>query len=107
MLLPLEKKKTKFFKRPDDKYEKVYLIHHMHHFEWPGKKVEHALHHCFLFSKKNMKGKKYTIIHQVYKGNVYHCISEKFIGKLYDHTNKVFNIICRNINNREVYEIQF
>ncbi len=105
-MLKLEKRGKKYFKKSDDKYEKIYLVHHMHHFG-SGNKVMHELHHCFLFEKKNMKGKKYFIIHKTYKNNIYHCISEKFEGILFDHANNKFNIMKKKIGNKLIYEIKF
>ena len=78
----------------------------MHHFK-SGKTVEHELHHCFLFSQKNMNGKKYNIIHKFYKNKIYHCISRIYTGTLYDHANNSYKIREKKINNKIFYEIQF
>ena len=96
-----EKRSKVYSKKADDKYEKLYLLHHMHHFR-VGKNIEHELHHCFLFEKKNMKGGRHIIIHKVIKGELLHCIVGKYEGKLYDHTNNVYEVISKNINGKRV-----
>lgn len=104
--MKLEKQKRgKFLKLPDDKALKLYPIHHMHHFK-SGKQVKHEIHHCFLFSKKNIGGRKYPIIHKMYKNEVYHCLASKFEGILYDHSNNIFKIAPRKLNNQIIYEIK-
>lgn len=100
-----EKQRKTYRKKNDDKYKKLYLIHHMHHFEF-GKNVEHELHHCFLFAKKNMIGKKYSIIHKVIKKELFHCISVNFEGKLYDHANNAYEITSENINGKRISAIK-
>lgn len=105
-MLKLEKRGKKYFKKPDNKYEKVYLIHHMHHFGSTNR-IAHELHHCFLFEKKNMKGRKYSVVHETHKGNIYHCVSRGFEGVLFDHKNNMFNIRKRKIGRRRIYEIKF
>jgi hypothetical protein len=97
----LEKQRKTYRKKIDDAYVKLYLIHHMHHFQ-SGKNIKHELHHCFLFEKKDTKGRKYAIIHKTFKGELLHCIAGNFEGKLYDHTNNSYKIISRNINEKRI-----
>lgn len=103
--MKLEKRRGKFCCKVDDEYEKLYLLHHMHHFQ-SGKNIEHELHHCFLFEKKEMKGKKYLIIHKVIKKELLHCIVGNFEGKLYDHANNVYLIRKKQINGNGIFEIK-
>lgn len=84
---------------------KLYLIHHMHHFK-SGKGAEHELHHCFLFEKKNMAGKKYPVVHIALKNKLFHCLKGDFDGKLYDHANNVFVIIRKKINGKRISAIE-
>ena len=99
--MKLELKRKFSHKKADDKYEKLYLLHHMHHFQ-SGKNIEHELHHCFLFEKKNMKGKKYSVYHRIIAKKILHCISGNFEGKLYDHANNAYGIISENINGKRI-----
>lgn len=104
--MKIEKQKKKFLSATENKKQlKLYLIHHMHHFKVGGD-VEHELHHCFLFSQKDMKDKKYSIIHQLYKNKIYHCLSEKFEGVLYDHINNTIKIVPRKLGSRIIYEVK-
>lgn len=105
-MLKVENRKRNYKKTTDDKYKKYYLIHHMHHFK-SGNNVEHNLHHCFLFSKKNMEGKRHKIIHKVFKDNIYHCIEKKYEETLYDHANNAYKIIPKKIIKKKIYEIKF
>lgn len=105
-MINVEKRKKQYINKCDDKYEKLYLIHHMHHFK-SGKTVDHVLHHCYLFSQKDMGGKRYNIVHEVHKNKVYHCLSGDYEGILYDHVNNSYKIIKKKINNKIIYEIQF
>ena len=100
-----EKQRRTYRKKIDDEYKKLYLIHHMHHFEY-GKNIKHELHHCFLFAKKNMGGKRYSIVHKAMKKELLHCISGNFEGKLYDHTNNVYGIIGEKINGKRISVIE-
>lgn len=104
--MKIEKQKKKFSSAIEDNQKlKLYLIHHMHHFK-VSSKVVHKLHHCFLFSQKNMRGKKHSVIHKLYKDEVYHCLSEKFVGTLYDHADNVFKIEPRKLGTKIIYEIK-
>jgi len=103
--MKLEKHKKQFLKLADEQ-EKLYLIHHMHHFK-DGQNVNHELHHCFLFSKKNMRGGRYSVIHKRNKNDVFHCIDAQFEGVLYDHKNNSFKIVPRKLTNEIIYEIKF
>ncbi|MFA6193832.1 MAG: hypothetical protein WC726_03170 [Parcubacteria group bacterium] len=100
-----EKQRKNYRKKIDDEYKKLYLIHHMHHFQ-SGKNIKHELHHCFLFARKSMKGKKYSIIHKVAKKELLHCISGNFEGRLYDHANNVYKIINKNIDGKRISVIE-
>ena len=57
---------------------KLYLVHHMHHLKsFFGAK--HELHHCFLYSQKDMKGEKFEIKHFLLKnGRLLHILDKKF-----------------------------
>lgn len=71
-----------------------YLIHHMHHYEKTNR-VEHELHHCYLFSKKDMKGERYKIAHRLIKNKLYHIldkICDKKIDFVFDHQNYKYNV---------------
>ncbi len=82
-----------------------YLIHHIHHFKKGSRGARHEVHHCLLFGKKSMKGKKYIVSHRVFGNKLYHCLTEKFEGELFDHTSGVLKIIRKKINDKEIYEI--
>ena len=69
--------------------EKLYLIHHMHHYQ-NGSNAVHELHHCPLFSEKEMKGKKYSIAHLLIDEKLYHILDRKPESVLYDHANNSF-----------------
>jgi hypothetical protein len=100
-----EKQKKSYRKKVDDEYKKLYLIHHMHHFQ-SGKNIKHELHHCFLFARKSMKGKKYLIIHKIAKKELLHCISGNFEGRLYDHANNAYIIVKKKIDGRGISAIK-
>lgn len=71
--------------------EHLYPVHHMHHLK-TKKGATHELHHCFLFSEKEMKGEKFTIDHLVFEDKLYHFIDRPHSGKLYDHADRAFPI---------------
>ena len=100
-----EKQRKIYQKKVDDEYKKLYLIHHMHHFQ-SGRNIKHELHHCFLFARKSMKGKKYSIIHKVAKKELLHCISGNFEGKLYDHADNVCEIKIVTVNGKKLSVIE-
>jgi len=85
--------------------ERLYLIHHMHHLK-SNQNALHELHHCFLFSEKNMKGDKYQIKHLVFTSKLFHVLNKTFSGRLYDHKNRAFKIAIKKIlgKNRSVVE---
>jgi hypothetical protein len=85
--------------------EKLYLLHHMHHFE-SGKGVVHDLHHCDLFSQKNMRGSKLQIKHLLIGKKLFHVLNTKHIGHLYDHNNNEFEIKEKNIDDIIYYVIK-
>lgn len=103
--MKIYKEKKRFYNLPDDKIARLYFIHHMHHFK-TGNRVKHELHHCFLFTKKNSKGKRYSVVHKINKGEVYHCLDDKLEGVLYDHANHAFRIAARKLNSQTIYEIK-
>ena len=83
----------------------VYLIHHMH----PPVKEEdmETLHHCFLFEKKGMKGRKFFLRH-IKDGKVFqHAlnIEENEIDKVpsivYCHLNNAYKIKTKEINGKK------
>lgn len=92
-------------KKPVAEQDWIYLIHHMH----PPEKEEEmeTLHHCFLFEKKNMKGKKYTQRH-VKDGKVFQHvldIEEKEMGEapktVYCHLNNAYKVRVKEINKKK------
>lgn len=76
----------------DNNFSKLYLIHHMHHFE-TDEGVRHELHHCLLYSDKDMRGNKYQISHFVKNKELYHCVDKNYSGILFDHDNNEFDVI--------------
>ncbi len=103
--MKIEIHKNQLLKSPDDKITGLYLIHHIHHFG-SRNKIKHELHHCFLFSKKNMEGEKYLVIHKMDNKEVCHCVDRRFEGILYDHHDNVFKIVPKKLNNKKIYEIK-
>lgn len=77
--------------------EWLYLVHHIHHYVNKRGKISHELHHCFLFSKKDLRGKKYKIGHLLIKNKLYHVLEEEFSGILYDHANNSYAITFERI----------
>ncbi|MCJ7804393.1 hypothetical protein MUP35_01530 [Patescibacteria group bacterium] len=105
--MKIENQKKKFLSKIEDNQEsRLYLLHHMHHFK-VGSDVKHELHHCFLFGQKNMKGKKYQVVHKFYKNNCFHCLKEKFNGILYDHAGNRFSIKPKKLGKQTIYEVKF
>jgi len=84
----------------ENEQKRLYLVHHMHHVK-SGKIAQHELHHCFLFSEKNMRGNKYALRHLLDGEKLHHVLDKKFSGKLYDHLNRAFKIIPVKIKNKE------
>jgi hypothetical protein len=100
-----ENKQTKWLGKKEGKAcERLYLIHHMHHFR-SKKRMRHALHHCYLFEKNNEQGKKYYIVHRIFPGRVYHCLAGEFEGRLFDHAGNVYKIVKKIIKGEKIYEI--
>lgn len=85
--------------------ERLYFIHHMHHLK-SNQSALHELHHCFLFSEKNMEGDRYQIKHLVSADKLFHILNKNFSGKLYDHKNRAFKISTKKIlgKNRPLVE---
>jgi len=86
-------------KTPKAEQDWIYLIHHMH----PPKKASEmeTLHHCWLYSKKKLKGKRYEQIH-VKDGEVFqHVLKidkiENAPEVVYDHLNNNFKIVAKDI----------
>lgn len=104
-MIKLENKQNKWSDKKEPKaYDRLYLIHHMHHFKLK-RGTRHELHHCCLFEGKNKKGKKYYIVHRIFADKVYHCLADKFEGRLFDHANNAFQITKKLIKNKKIYEI--
>ena len=80
---------------------KLYLVHHMHHLKsFFGAK--HELHHCFLYSQKDMKGEKFEIKHFLLKnGRLLHILDKKFSGTIFDHANNAFEIKTEEIGGKD------
>ena len=78
----------------------LYLVHHMHHFK-RGESIQHEIHHCPLFSEKDMKGEKYRIKHLLVKGKLFHILDKLFFGFLYDHLNNSFKIAIKKKKNKK------
>ena len=72
--------------------ERFYLVHHMHHLISGKEDSKHELHHCFLFSRKNMRGTKYEMKHLVLDRKLYHVLKKLYSGVLFDHLNRSFKI---------------
>jgi len=77
----------------EQEQKKLYAVHHMHHFKAGKNGCSHDLHHCFLFTQKNMAGNKYNIKHLLSDGKLYHVLAQPFSGILYDHLNKPFKTV--------------
>lgn len=75
----------------EEEQDTLYLIHHMHHFK-RGNKIVHELHHCPLFSQKNMEGEKFNLDHLTTKNKLYHIVLGNPPTTLYDHQNNIFKI---------------
>lgn len=77
--------------------EWLYLIHHLHHFKSARSRAIHEIHHCFLFSKKNLKGEKFKVKHLLKRNKLYHILDKDFSGTLFDHANNSYKIISKKI----------
>lgn len=95
----------KHVKRPLAEQDWIYLIHHMH----PPKREKdmETLHHCQLFEKKGMKGRKFSQRH-VKDGKVFqHAldIKESEVGDvpkiLYCHLGNEYKIGVKEINKKK------
>lgn len=92
-------------KKPLAEQDWIYLIHHMH----PPEKEEdmETLHHCFLFEKKNMKGKKYSQRHVKDKKVFQHVldIKEKEVDDapklVFCHLNNSYKVRVVKINKKK------
>jgi len=95
--------KTHKHKIPKAEQDWIYLIHHMH----PPKKAEEmeTLHHCYMFEKKNLKGKQYEQIHVKDEDVFQHAIKikdpEKAPEVLYDHLNNSFKVVVKEIEKKK------
>jgi len=91
-------------KVPQAEQDWIYLIHHMHPAEDPLD--TEILHHCFMFEKKNLKGKKFEQIHVIDEnGIILHAIKikdpEKAPKLLYDHLNNSFKVVVKKVNKKK------
>lgn len=86
-------------KTPKAEQDWIYLIHHMHP---PEKESQmETLHHCFMFEKKGLKGKKYIQKHKK-DGKVFqHLLDVKDVEQapkeVYDHLNNAFKVVVKEI----------
>lgn len=91
-------KKEKITWKPikeDKETMRLYQLHHMHHFN-KNKKVAHEIHHCYVFPRRNVSGKKYEIYHALKRNHLWHCLKLK-TGKtapdtVYDHAKRIYKI---------------
>jgi hypothetical protein len=96
---------AKRHKVPVAEQDWIYLIHHMH----PPKKESEmeTIHHCFLYSQKNLKGKRFTQKHVKENKVFQHVldIKENEVDKapdvVYDHLNNGFKIVKREIGKKK------
>ena len=93
-------------KKPKAEQDFIYLLHHMHQNEKDPTKME-ELHHCVVFEKKNLKGKKWEQIH-IKDGKVIQHVLDIPEDKLdtapevvYDHLNNGFKIKIMEIDNKK------
>ena len=86
-----EKHSDVFVNNSDSYQKKLYLIHHIHHFV-EDNMIVHELHHCFLYTKADMKGDKYSVSHKLVANELEHALNIRFNGRLYDHDNNEFNV---------------
>ncbi len=72
----------------------------MHHVVTAKGIIHQELHHCFLFKKKKMQGKKYSISHLISNRQLYHILN-KISGKiLYDHLDNPIRISEKDLNGK-------
>jgi len=81
--------------------ERLYLAHHMHHLKSGMKNTKHELHHCFLFSRKNMRGSKHKMIHLILDGKLFHVLNKLYSGILFDHLDRPFTIKVAELNGKK------
>lgn len=84
---------------------KLYAIHHLHHV-MAVKGAKHELHHCVLFAEKDLAGQMHRIIRVKKGAELFHCLKDKFTGKLYDHANRSYKITPIEIKNKKRYAIE-
>ena len=111
MVDTLSKKKKRHI-TPKAEQDWVYLLHHMH----PPEKEEdvETLHHCFLFEKKGLKGKKFSQRHVKDGGVFQHVLDIKEKGSdsdfflnyllpkvVYCHLNNEYKIVIKEINDKK------
>lgn len=89
-------------KVPKAEQDWIYLIHHIHQ---PEKEEDmEILHHCFLFEKKKLKGKKFSQKHVKDDKIFQHIldVKESELDKVpeivYDHLDNEFKINIKEIN---------
>jgi hypothetical protein len=87
-------------KKQKNEQDWIYLIHHMH--QPDNYKDVEILHHCEMFEKKNLKGKKYKQMHIKEGKFILHALDIKNVDKspevVYDHLNNGFKIIIKTID---------
>jgi len=89
-------------KVPKQEQDWIYLIHHLH----PPQKASEmeTVHHCYLYSQKNLRGKRYEQKH-VKEGNLFTHVLDVDVDKapevVYDHLNNGFKISIKEINNEQ------
>lgn len=92
-------------KKPKPEQDWVYLLHHMHPPESEDKME--ILHHCQLFEKKGMKGKKFNQRHVKDDKVFQHAldIKEKEVDDapkiVYCHLNNEYKISVKEINDKK------
>lgn len=95
--------------KESEKEDKLYRLHHMHHF-LKNKKVTHEIHHCFVFGEKQMRGEKFEVYHFVSGKDVFHCLrlNKKDAmppAVVYDHADRKYKITPLTIYGKQVYKV--
>lgn len=84
---------------------RLYLIHHMHHYN-DGKDIVHELHHCFLFDQEGMHGEKYTVSHLMIGGKLHHILDKNPPKVVFDHADNSFNVDEMELNGKKYYVVR-
>lgn len=85
--------------------QKLYLIHHMHHYQ-EKKDIIHEIHHCLLFSGCSMGGEKYSVEHQLIGKKLYHVVLGEPPEVLYDHEDNNYEIVELISDKKKYYIIK-